>query len=91
MLCDQPYVDTSLINQLIRKASANKIVASAYNGTVGAPALFDCSFFPPLLSLTGHEGAKRILLDHPNAVISIPFPLGAIDIDTITDYDRLNN
>jgi len=91
MLCDQPYVDTSLINQLIQKASANKIVASAYNGTVGAPVLFDRSFFPALLSLTGHEGAKRILLDHPDSVISIPFPLGAIDIDTIADYDRLNN
>ncbi len=91
MLCDQPYADTSLINQLIQNASPNKIVASAYNGTVGAPALFDSSFFPQLLSLTGHEGAKRILLDHPDDVISIPFPLGAIDIDTIDDYDRLNN
>ncbi len=91
MLCDQPYIDTSLVNQLIQKASANKIVASAYNGTVGAPALFDCSFFPALLSLSGHEGAKRILLDHTDAVISIPFPLGAIDIDTIADYDQFNN
>ncbi len=91
MLCDQPFVDATIINQLIQQACPHKIVASAYNGTIGPPALFDRSFFPELLSLSGHEGAKRILLNHTEAVISIPFPLGGIDIDTIADYDRLNN
>lgn len=91
MLCDQPYVNASIINQLIQKASPNKIVASTYNGTIGPPALFDRSFFPQLLSLSGHEGAKKIMLDHPDAIIEIPFPLGAIDIDTMADYDQLSN
>ncbi|MDB4927039.1 nucleotidyltransferase family protein [Mucilaginibacter sp.] len=91
MLCDQPYVDASIINQLIQKALPNKIIASAYNNTIGPPALFDRLFFQDLLSLSGHEGAKKIMLGHPNAVIEIPFPLGAIDIDTIADYDQLSN
>lgn len=90
MLCDQPYVNAATINQLLQKASSNKIVASAYNGTVGAPALFDCSFFAELLQLTGHEGAKKLLIKHVDAIISVPFPLGAIDIDTIADYEQLS-
>lgn len=90
MLCDQPYVSASIINQLLQKASANKIVASAYNGTVGPPALFDRSFFPELLKLTGHDGAKKLLIKHADAIISVPFPLGAIDIDTIADYEQLS-
>lgn len=91
MLCDQPYVDASIINQLLQKASSNKIIASAYNGTIGAPALFDNTFFPTLLSLTGQEGAKKILTDNQDAVIAVPFPLGAIDIDTAEDYDNLKS
>ena len=91
MLCDQPYVDETIINQLMEQAAPGKIIASAYNGTIGPPALFDREFFPNLLSLFGHEGAKSILLNHPQAVISIPFPLGGIDIDTLTDYDALRN
>jgi molybdenum cofactor cytidylyltransferase len=91
MLCDQPFVDISIINQLINNALSGKIIASAYNETIGPPVLFDRVFFSELVSLSGHEGAKKIMLAHPEAVIQIPFPLGAVDIDTIADYDRLNS
>ena len=73
MLCDQPYVDKAIINQLIQKKLENKIIASAYNETLGPPALFDQAFFSELLSLSGHEGAKRIILKHPESVIAVPF------------------
>jgi molybdenum cofactor cytidylyltransferase len=89
MLCDQPYVDVVLLNRLLQNAAPNKIIASAYNNAVGPPALFDSAFFNQLLSLSGNEGAKKIMLQHPEALIEIPFPLGAIDIDTKADYDAL--
>lgn len=90
MLCDQPFADTSIINQLIQ-ASENKknLVASSYNGTIGVPALFDKSYFDELLALKGNEGAKKLLLKYANEVHTVPFPLGMIDIDTIGDYERL--
>jgi molybdenum cofactor cytidylyltransferase len=90
MLCDQPFADAAIINQLIQ-ASANKkhLVASSYNGTVGVPALFDKSHFKELLALQGNEGAKKLLLKYTNEVHTVPFPLGMIDIDTIGDYERL--
>jgi len=90
MLCDQPFADTAIINQLIQ-ASINKKhpVASSYNGTIGVPALFNKSHFNELLALQGNEGAKKLLIKYTNEVHTVPFPLGMIDIDTIGDYERL--
>ncbi|MFD0749076.1 NTP transferase domain-containing protein [Mucilaginibacter calamicampi] len=91
MLTDQPLVDQNFINQLIEKATPGKIVASAYNNTLGPPVLFDNSFFDDLLKMRGNEGAKKILQKYSNAVVELPFPEGAFDVDTPDDYDRLVN
>jgi molybdenum cofactor cytidylyltransferase len=92
MLCDQPFVDPLLIYQLTEKKadSFSGIIACTYRDTLGVPVLFDASYFPRLLMLQGKEGAKTLLRDFPNDVASIAFPLGAIDIDTIEDYERLH-
>lgn len=93
MLCDQPFADASIINQLIQKKSTaqQNIIASEYDGTIGSPALFDRSLFSELLQLTGSEGAKKLLVKYAEDVATIPFLLGAIDIDTAGDYERLGN
>jgi molybdenum cofactor cytidylyltransferase len=43
-----------------------------------------------LLSLEGPEGAKKIIEANADDVFILPFPLGAIDIDTTADLERLN-
>jgi molybdenum cofactor cytidylyltransferase len=93
MLCDQPFVNSVLLNSLISRhiESGKSIVASAYNGVTGVPALFDRSVFAELLSLQGMEGAKTILKNHAGDVASIMFEKGGIDIDTPEDYERLIN
>lgn len=92
MLCDQPFVDPFLLSQLTDKSEHSDcgIIASSYRDVVGAPALFDEKYFPELLQLKGHDGAKKIIEAHPDDTLTIPFPLGAIDIDTADDLERLN-
>jgi molybdenum cofactor cytidylyltransferase len=91
MLCDQPRVTTALIEDLVRAHHAGaSIAASAYAGTVGVPALFAKEFFPRLTGLTRDQGAKRILMDHSDAVVAIDFPGGALDVDTAEDYEGLS-
>jgi molybdenum cofactor cytidylyltransferase len=89
MLCDQPFVDASLLNQLVQKKSLKGIVASSYNGIIGAPVLFDAAYFDELLLLEGQEGAKKLLLKYPDDIDTVSFPLGIIDIDTMEDYEKL--
>lgn len=91
MLCDQPFADVSIINQLIKASSQNNLVASAYNGTIGPPALFGSSHLEELRALQGNEGAKKLLLKYADEVFKVPFPLGVIDIDTLSDYQRLED
>jgi molybdenum cofactor cytidylyltransferase len=90
MLCDQPFVDTSLINKLVQSQSEKGIVASAYNDTIGVPVLFDELYFEELLQLKGQEGAKTLLLKYPDDIVMIGFHLGSVDIDTIEDYEKLS-
>jgi molybdenum cofactor cytidylyltransferase len=91
MVCDQPFVSAGLLLELIneRQESQKSIVASAYGGTLGIPALFDKSLFPQLLDLQGDMGAKKLIQGFPERVSSVNFPKGEIDIDTVSEYEKL--
>jgi molybdenum cofactor cytidylyltransferase len=93
MLCDQPFVTTELLQQLIETGGGDEksIVASTYQDTVGVPVLFGKAWFNELLDLQGQEGAKVMLTKYKTNVITIPFHLGNIDIDTPEDYQRLQD
>jgi molybdenum cofactor cytidylyltransferase len=91
MVCDQPFVTSSLIKKfMVAYEETNKpIVASAYNNTTGTPVLFDKIFFNELLALQGKHGAKKIISQHMDSTTTITFPSGEIDIDTKEDYNNL--
>ena len=89
MLCDQPFVDTWLLNLLIMAKSKEGIAVTAYNETMGPPVLFDAIYFDELLELEGAEGAKKVFQQYPHAVSEIPFPPAGVDIDTMGDFERL--
>ena len=91
LTCDQPRVDPEVIGRLVAawQKSGKTVVASAYAGTLGVPALFGAKFFAALHSLPNDKGAKSIIATHPDEVVSVPFEEGALDIDTPADYERL--
>ena len=91
MVCDQPYVSSSLLRNLVTQHSetGKLIVASQYKGTLGTPVLFHKKFFPALLKLSGDSGAKHIILENKEQVQAVRFPLGHIDIDNMADYEML--
>jgi len=90
-VCDQPFVSSSLFQQLFQKQSesAKHIVASAYADTIGTPALFTIKYFDALMGLTGDQGAKGLLKKHSKDLATVDFPDGYIDIDTQEDYENL--
>lgn len=92
MVCDQPHVSASILNELIRtqKETGNAIVACQYGDAIGPPALFTRSLFPELLKLKGDAGARKIVEKHSEERTTIPFDLGRIDIDTEEDYRSLS-
>ena len=92
-VCDQPFVSSSLFEQLFEKQnkSGKHIVASAYADTIGTPALFTKKYFDALMGLTGDQGAKILLKKYSDDLATVDFPDGYIDIDTQADYENLLN
>ena len=92
-VCDQPYVTTDLFLEMITVGSKSQkpIVACLYNNVLGTPVLFKKDYFNMLLALKGNEGARKIILNQPEAVEAIPFPRGIFDVDTMQDYEALQN
>jgi len=89
-LCDQPFVSLEVIEQIIKayRFTGKPIVASQYEGTIGVPALFDRTFFPELIAQPANQGAKSIIAQKALEVFCVPFPEGAIDVDTPEDYQE---
>ena len=91
LVCDQPFVDSHTIEQLIALGEKTKkaIVASSYAGTLGVPALFNRSCTEELLALDDGSGAKPIIFSNHDRVAEFPFPEGEIDIDMAADHEKL--
>jgi molybdenum cofactor cytidylyltransferase len=91
LVCDQPMVTATLIQDLLQAhaETGRSIAACRYGETLGVPALFGRYWFPILSRLPADAGAKRIIETHRDAVAVVEFPAGALDIDTPEDLSAL--
>ena len=91
MLCDQPHVTAEVVRGLVAayRATGSAVVASAYGGGFGVPALFDSTLFAELARLEGAAGAKQVIDRHAAEARLIPFRGGEADVDTPEDFSRL--
>jgi molybdenum cofactor cytidylyltransferase len=89
-LCDQPKVSGEELNRFASTFSETgaPMIAAAYGGTAGVPALFSRRLFDELSKLEGDKGARRLIRDSKDAV-RIDLAEAAFDIDTPADLGRL--
>jgi len=92
-VCDQPFISADLFTKMIllQKNTKKGIVAAAYANTIGVPVLFSDKYVEELIALKGQEGAKKILNKFPDDLITINFPKGEVDIDTIEDQINITH
>ena len=93
MVCDQPHISSSVLNELIttQQKTTKQIVTCNYGDSMGPPALLHKKYFEELMKLSGDAGARKIIQKNMNDVATILFPEGNIDIDTEQDYEKLKN
>lgn len=93
MVCDQPFIEASLLNRLIetQKNTGRPIVACRYENAIGTPALFHQQLFAELLELKGDKGARSIIEKYRSDTALVDFEKGIIDIDTEKDYEDLRS
>lgn len=82
-LCDQPKITPELLRSLAERhfETASPIVASSYDGVVGAPSAFGVDLFPSLMALTGNFGARDLIRHSTFTIATIAFSGGNVDID----------
>jgi molybdenum cofactor cytidylyltransferase len=89
-LADQPLVDSAALRRLVTAFDDDhRIVASAYDDTIGVPAVFGREHFDDLMRLTGDRGAGSWLRARQNEVTRVRLRSAALDIDEPSDLARL--
>ncbi len=91
--CDQPRLTAPHLRALIEAFAAQSqpaIVASAYAGIHGVPAVFPRSVFAELFALKGDKGARALLVNPSCPVIALDFEGGEVDIDQPGDLTQLD-
>jgi CTP:molybdopterin cytidylyltransferase MocA len=90
--CDQPALSAEIIAQLASlQKSTGRIAAARYDGRNGAPAVFGRGHFERLQTLTGDEGARKLLNTDPDGVVTLDCPAMGFDLDTPSDYANWKN
>lgn len=91
MSCDQPLVKAEALQQLIhqQQASGAPAAAATYAGTFGIPAVFAPAAVADLRGLRPEQGAKPLLASYGPALILVPMPDAAFDVDTPAAYAAL--
>ncbi len=89
-LADQPLVDAAALRRLVAAFDGERrIVASAYDDTIGVPAVFAREHVDDLMRLTDDAGAGTWLRSRSSEVTCVPLDVAALDIDTPLDVAAL--
>ena len=90
-LGDQPRIAPGHLRTLAERIveTGKPIVASSYDGVLGAPCAFARSEFERLRALSGDLGARRLVRSAGGDVESVEFAGANVDIDTPDDYAAL--
>lgn len=94
MGCDQPRLTAAHLRAMLETFGAQTapvMVASAYAGVEGIPAIFPCESFAELCALRGDEGARSVLKRARWPVIALAFPGGEVDIDLPGDLGQIES
>ncbi len=91
LLADQPLIDAAHLRRLTETWSGaeDEIVASAFAGTTGPPVLMARNTFPELMSLSGDQGARSLILDGRRRLRKVPCEAAGVDVDGEDDLENL--
>jgi CTP:molybdopterin cytidylyltransferase MocA len=83
LTCDQPRIPLAALEALVARwrSCPERVVASAYAGIVGVPAILPARTFPALMRLNGDRGARDVLRAEQERIETVPIPEAACDVD----------
>ncbi len=84
LLGDQPGIDPDVIDAVIDAwEEGGRIVMAGYRDRPGHPVLFDSIYWDELAKLTGEQGGRDVIKQHPEEVVYVP-----VETESPMDVDR---
>lgn len=71
MLGDMPWIADASLRHLAESADIDRIVFPLHDGQRGHPVLFGRRYWQEMMTLTGDQGARRVLEDHEEAWLGL--------------------
>lgn len=93
LLVDQPLIGQVHLQEMVRlwKQNPEKVVAAAYAGIEGVPAIFPKLYFEKLTAVDGDKGARKVLSQMGEGEkMQYNLPEAAVDIDEENDLTYLS-
>jgi molybdenum cofactor cytidylyltransferase len=90
-LGDMPDIHASTLQSLAEKlASGHALIAPVHAGKRGHPVGFNAQFRQPLMACQGDQGARQIVQDHMELLVTLDVDDAGVlfDIDTVADWQR---
>ncbi len=91
--CDMPHVREETLAKLkmVIQAHPDKIILPTYQDRIGHPAYVPRSLFSALLQVQGDVGARYVIREHPELVLTCPVDDPAVveDMDTPEMYEMI--
>ncbi len=93
LLCDQWRVQASDLQVLMEtwQSDPSRIVTAKAGGQTMPPVIFPSSLFERIERLTGDNGARRVIKEHPELVTPVLMDNAVFDLDTEAHLGYLNN
>lgn len=87
---DMPMVRPETLQSVARALEQHTVAYAQYRGRRGHPVGFASELYSELATLTGDEGARRLLARYPAQGVELDDPGVLIDIDTAADLADVN-
>ncbi len=84
---DMPLVRPDTLRSVAHQLSQHPVVYAQHRGQRGHPVAFSSELYTELVTLTGDEGARRLLARYPAVAVDEDDPGVLVDVDTQEDLE----
>ena len=86
---DMPQVRSVTLQAVARQLAQHPVVYAQHKGRRGHPVGFSAELYSELVSLTGDEGARRLIARYPAFGLEVDDAGVLVDVDTVADLDSV--
>ena len=82
---DMPLVQPATLQAVARQLAHHAVAYAQYKGRRGHPVGFSSELYSELVTLSGDEGARRLIARYPAHGLEVDDPGVLVDVDTLAD------